>query len=263
MMKVGCCAYSYRELIEKGEMTLEGFLDEARRLRLDGVELTGYYFKSMERPYLYNLKRLCLGRGLSIPMVSCGAHLWSPSREETKKDLEDVRRWADAAYELGAPCLRVFGGRLPRSRSIPGYTLEDAIKGVIEGGKACAKYGAERGVVIALENHGALPRLAEEVVRIIEGVGSEWFRLNLDTGHAGDRMYEDMESIAPYAVHVHAKIRARPPTGAERVEVDYKRVRRLLEKAGYNGWVSIEYEEKEDPLHAVPKFAEHLLEVFS
>ncbi len=257
MMKIGCCAYSYRDYITTGKMTLEGFIEEAHKIRLDGVELTGYYFTSTERKYLHNLKRLCLEKGLSISMASCGAHLFNP-KEETEKNIEEIKRWLEVAYELGAPCLRVFGGRWPT----PNYTKEEAIKIAIETGKACVRYAEDLGVVIALENHGGITRLADDVVKIIEGVNSDWFKLNLDTGNYPDNLYVDMEKSAPYTVHVHAKVESRTEKGP--IKLDYTKIRQILEGVGYNGWISIEFEvENQDPVGEVPKFAEYLQRVFS
>ncbi len=45
-MKVGSAAYSFRQYLTKGEMSLEGFLHKAVEMDLDGVELTAYYFPS-------------------------------------------------------------------------------------------------------------------------------------------------------------------------------------------------------------------------
>ena len=39
-MKIGCCAYSYRQYLLSGEMNLEDFIDTAVELGIDGVELT-------------------------------------------------------------------------------------------------------------------------------------------------------------------------------------------------------------------------------
>ena len=44
---------------------------------------------------------------------------------------------------------------------------------------------------------------------------------------------------------------------------DSYRIKEILKSGGYNGFLSIEYEEKEDPKIGIPKFAKHLFEVFS
>ena len=51
-MKLGTCAYSYRDLLTSGEMTMIEFLDLAAELNFDGVELTGYYLAEETKEYL-------------------------------------------------------------------------------------------------------------------------------------------------------------------------------------------------------------------
>ena len=47
-MKIGCAAYSFRQYLTNGEMNLEGFLQKAVEMDMDGVELTAYYFPSTD-----------------------------------------------------------------------------------------------------------------------------------------------------------------------------------------------------------------------
>ena len=37
-MRLGCCAYSYRDLLKSGEMSLEDFVKTCEDLDLDGVQ---------------------------------------------------------------------------------------------------------------------------------------------------------------------------------------------------------------------------------
>jgi hypothetical protein len=47
-LRVGCNAYSYREVLTPGPMTLEDFIRKAVDLQLDAVDMTVYYLKSTE-----------------------------------------------------------------------------------------------------------------------------------------------------------------------------------------------------------------------
>jgi sugar phosphate isomerase/epimerase len=48
----------------------------------------------------------------------------------------------------------------------------------------------------------------------------------------------------------------RGPAGPERV--DYGRVAKIMREAGYAGYLSVEYEDADDPREAVPAFVETL-----
>lgn len=49
---VGCCAYSYRKPLEAKKMTMEDFIRTGVDLRVDGVDMTAYWFKSTDPAYL-------------------------------------------------------------------------------------------------------------------------------------------------------------------------------------------------------------------
>jgi sugar phosphate isomerase/epimerase len=47
------------------------------------------------------------------------------------------------------------------------------------------------------------------------------------------------------------------------LDLDYDRIAKLLAKHKYNGWLSLEFEGKEDPKTAVPKSLELLRKAFA
>lgn len=252
MIKIGCAAYSYRDYLKDGRMSYEDFIEEVYRMGLDGVELTLYWIPSKEPSYLRKLKRLAFSRGLPISCAGISTNFCTPDLSERERMIKAVEEGLNIARELGASALRVFGGYTPK-----GYTETDAINWTIEALKICVDYAEEKGVVIALENHGGITARADSVVKIVKSVGSEWLGVNLDLGNYTESTYEDIAKTIPYTVHIHGKLRI-SGNGA----VDYERVKEMLVKGGYNGFISIEYEEEEDPKTAVPKFAKYLLTLF-
>ena len=83
----------------------------------------------------------------------------------------------------------------------------------------------------------------------------------MDTGNFLEEPYDKIAKIAPRAVFVQAKTY---PGGGEfyTLELDYKRIARILADAGYKGWVSLEMEGKEAPETALPKSLAMLREAF-
>jgi len=252
LIKIGCAAYSYRDYIKDGRMGYEDFLEEAYRLGLDGVELTLYWLPTKDASYLKKLKRQALFRGLPVSCVGISTNFCIPEASEREGMTKAVEEWLDIANKLGAPCLRVFGGNVPG-----GYTEMEATEWVIDALKSCVSYAEDKCVVLALENHGGVTAKANDVIKIVKGVGSPWLRVNLDLGNYRESTYEQIAETVPYAVHIHAKI----SVAGDR-ELDYQRIKEILEAGGYNGFLSIEYEEKEDPKIGVPRFANYLLKLF-
>jgi sugar phosphate isomerase/epimerase len=255
-MRLSCCAYSYRQPLQNDTMSLEAFLETVRDMHLDGVELTAYYFPSTERAYLNQLKRRAHELGLAISGTAIGSDFAQPEAEKRRAHIQMTKEWTDHSVVLGAPTLRVFAGPVRE-----GSTQEQAFGWVVECLQECAAYAAERGVLLALENHGGLTSTADQTLALLQAVDSEWLGLNLDFGNFSGDAYTQIAQCASYAVATHAKIVYKGVGGHEKV--DYRHVRSIMENVGYRGFLAIEYEENEDPLTAVPAFARELQEAFA
>jgi sugar phosphate isomerase/epimerase len=251
-MKLSCCAYSYRDLLTAGRMRMEGFLDTCVELGFDGAELTQYYFPEESDAYLAHVKREALRRGLDVSGTAVGGNFSHPDAEAREKQIAHVTDWVEKSARLGSPVLRVFAGGCPK-----GVEEEVAVGWVQEGLEGCAGAAARFGVVLALENHGGLTGTADGVLGLLEPFSeSPWVGLNLDFGNFTGPIYEQYARCAPLAVTTHAKVTVRQ--GEEREAVDYRRVVRLMREAGYRGYLAIEYEEPDDPVVGVDRFAAYL-----
>lgn len=254
-MRLGCAAYSYREPLKSGAMSLESFVDTCAGMELDGVELTAYYFASTGPEYLHALKRHCFRRGQHILATAVGSNFTQADPERRRAHVEITLAWIEHSVVLGAPCLRVFAGPIPE-----GVEEEQAYGWAAECLEECAARAAERGVVLALENHGGVTTTAEQVSRFFERIESPWLGMNLDFGNFRVEPYREIAQCAPRAVTTHAKLSSR--FGDERRELDYTRIREIMTGVGYQGYISVEYEEKEDPAIGVPRFMETLKAAF-
>lgn len=254
-MRLGCCAYSYRELLTNRKMSLQDFIRTCAEMGLDGVELTSYYFPATDRATLNDIKRYCFLQGMHISGTAVGNNFAQADAAKRREHVELTKQWIDNAVVLGAPCIRVFAGSVPEGR-----TEEEAFGSVVDCLREVVEYASQRGVVVALENHGGITTTAEQVLRLCKAAQHTWFGLNLDTGNFPHDPYPQFEQVAPLAVNVHAKTHYR--NGQNKlVEVDYEQVFKILKKAGYKGYISIEYEYTEPAEQAVPRFVRHLKQV--
>lgn len=251
-MKLSCAGYTFNTYFREQGLTLERYADICADMGLDGVELTQYYFPETSPGYLNGLKRHLFRRGLELAGTAIGGTFCPPTPEERTRHVEFVKEWLDISARLGSPCLRVFAGEAPA-----GSDEQDAFAWTIAGLQECADHAARVGVMIALENHGGLTATAENLLRILEGVRSDWVGALLDFGNYSRDPYREFELTAPHAIMTHAK-----PTswfGDRRDWVDYRRVAGILAQAGYRGFLSIEYEEPgQDAMAEVPRFADYL-----
>jgi L-ribulose-5-phosphate 3-epimerase len=100
------------------------------------------------------------------------------------------------------------------------------------------------------------------VMRIVDAIDSPWLQVTLDTGNFLEDPYEQMDQIAARAVLVQAKTYFGGGTWYT-LDLDYPRIGRLIRKHRYGGYVSLEYEGREDHRTAIPKSLALLREAFS
>jgi sugar phosphate isomerase/epimerase len=256
-LKLSCCAYSLRDYLphdgKPGKITMLDWLDLAAAWKLDGVELTSYYFESEDPKYMYALKAKAFKLGLDVSGTAVGNNFVVPPGDERDKQIGLVKRWIDHAVELGAPCIRIFAGGKPgdadRKRDF-GWVVE-CIKG-------CTDYAASHGVFLALENHGYLTETAQDVLDIVEAVNHDWLGVNLDTGNFVADPYGNIDRVAPKVITAHAKTEVRTSDGKGTEPADHARIARILRNANYRGYLSLEYEANEDAMVAVPTVLEKI-----
>jgi len=142
---------------------------------------------------------------------------------------------------------------------LPGYTEDDGFKWCIDSIQQCLPTAEENGVLLALENHWGLCSTPEGQLRIKKAIDSPWLGIMMDTGNFLENPYDKLEMLAPYTNFVQAKTYY---GGGEwySLDLDYKRIISLLRKVNYQGYISLEFEGKEDAATAVPKSIEMLRE---
>ncbi len=271
--RLAVSTYSYWHF--RGEKyPIEKVIEDAARLGFDGVEILHRQMASEAPDYVNRLKRLAFLHGLDLVMLSIHQSFVSPDPDVRRKNIDHTRHCIELAARLGIPCIRLNSGRWGTVKSfdelmkvrgaeppLPGYTDEDAFRWCIEAIEQCIPAAEKAGVVMALENHWGLTTRPEAVIRIWKAVNSPWLGVNLDTGNYAGDPYPQIEMLAPYATIVQAKTYF---GGGEwyTLDLDYPRIARILRKAGFRGYVSLEMEGKEDPATAVPKSLELLRKAF-
>jgi sugar phosphate isomerase/epimerase len=241
----GCCAFSYRQYFQDGSLTMEDFIRKAVELEIDGVDMTTYYLKSTEPSYLLGLRRLAYRNALPFSGAAARSNMCQPDPAKRAEQLAEIRKWVDVTDLLGASHLRVFGGDLPK-----GASEEQGIQWVVETMKPACDYAATKGVTLGIESHYGITSKAANIVEILRRVDSPFAGCNLDVAHFDEDPYAQIETCIPYATHLHIHEEyGRPPK-----PLDLDRVWRLLAQGGFKGFASIEYDGKEAPMTAVPKF---------
>lgn len=254
-LPLSLAAYSFREFFNKPSaarnLDMFQFVDYCADQGLEGAEVTSYYFpKPVTQEYLLKLRRHAFLRGIALSGTAIGNNFARPKGEDLQKEIAATKQWIDYAATMGAPHIRIFAGPVPK-----GVPLEEATRNCIEAIQECCAYAGEKGIFLGLENHGGIVETAQQLLAIVKAVDSPWFGINLDSGNfRSEDPYADLAACAPYAVNAQIKveIRRRGAAGAE--PSDLARLIKILRDANYQGFVALEYEAKDDPWTAVPRW---------
>lgn len=256
--KFSLAAYSYRDLLKSGQLSLPDFIHDCAEMQLDGTELTSYYFpQPTGHDYLRELKQECFQLGLEISGTAIRNDFGYPEGEQRRAEIEHVKKWIEFAEILGAPVIRIFAGH---ARDATSDSQTHAL--MVAGMEECCEYAGQHGVHLALENHGGPTTTAAQLLKLVQDVKSPWFGVNLDTGNfQSEDVYDDIARVAPYALNVQVKVVVN--TGGQKQPSDFPRLAKILRDVGYRGYIVLEYEEDGDPRVECPEYTKRIREAFS
>lgn len=255
MPKIGALGLSM------GRYTFEEFLQYASETGFDGIEIStspGVHKNSMPLTFdnIPQIKELLAKYNLKPFAVSGYNDFVQKSDEELLKQIEKLENTCKLAKEVSARVVRAFGGE-PKE----GIDKRDAIRLMIEGFREMVKRAEKLGIILGLENHGDITNDARVELEILEGVGSDYLRLTVDTSNYywyGNNL-KDIEEffrlVAPYTVHTHLKDGSAKNGIKDKYlslalgegDINLRLFLEELKKNGYSNPLCIEYEGLEDP----------------
>jgi len=263
--RIGVSTYSFWQFRHKERRDVLKCIDMAAEMGFDGVEILHRQMEREDNDYLQRLKRRAFLLGLDLCGFSTHQTFLSPDRQVRQKNVDHTIRCIELAYALGIPTIRVNTGTWGTSRNfnelmknkgieppLKGHTDEEAFPWVIDSLTACLRAAERCGVTMGLENHWGLGRTAQGVLRVVDGVKSQWLQVTLDTGNFLENMYAQIEMLAPRAVLVQAKTYHGGGTWYT-LDIDYNRIAALLRKHRYQGYISLEFEGNENPRTGIPR----------
>ena len=245
-IKISLNAYSFSKALNdkikgRGEgMSLFNLIDFAAENNFDAVDLTGYFFPGYPAvpsdEFINQVKRYAFQSGLDISGTGVRNDFANPDPAKRAADVKHVKEWIDVAVKLGAPVVRIFSGVIPE-----GYENKwDSIAGYMAASiKECVAYAKEKGVLIGVQNHGDFLKTADQTIRLVKLVNSDWFGIIVDTGYfITPDPYVDIEKVMPYAVNFQMKESVFG--AASSVRIDVNRIMKIIKKTGYRGYLPIE-----------------------
>lgn len=275
---IGVSTYSFWQFRRHPEYRpIHKCLELAAEMGFDGVEILKVQMEdNPSGDTLNKIKQRAFTLGLDLMGYSTHQSFVYPDADERKKNIDKTIVMIEEAYRLGIPTLRINTGRWGTSESftklmdnkgieprLEGYTDDDGFKWVIDSIEQLIPAAERCGVTMGLENHWGLGRTAEGVKRIVDAIDSPWLQVTLDTGNFfDDPEHRQIKMLAPQAVLLQAKTYYGGGTWYS-LDLDYARIAKIMQQANFRGYISLEFEGKDDPLEAIPRSLAMLRKHFS
>ena len=273
--RIAVSTYSFWQFRNGDLRDIGKCLSLAGEMGFDGVEILHRQMESEEKGYLQNLKKQAFLFGLDLCGFATHQGFLSPDAAVRQKNIDHTIHCIELAYDLGIPTMRVNTGTWGTSKDFDalmanrgieppkeGYTDEDGFGWVIASLEKCLPAAEKCGVLLGLENHWGLGRTPEGVLRVVDAINSPWLKVTADTGNFLEDPYDKLTMLAPKTVLVQAKTYYGGGLWYS-LELDYPRIAKIFRDQNYRGYVSLEFEGKEDPLVAIPKSLALLRSAFS
>ena len=274
-MKTSVTTYSFHRYVNAGKMTQFDCIAKAKELGFDGIEFTEIVGANLEeqkenaRKYRAEAERV----GIDVVSYTISADLYKDTKEAREAEVERLKGELDIAALLGAKLMRhdvchKLGSKWP-ARSFDGmlpYLAESARK--------VTEYAQTLGIRTCSENHGYIAQDSDRVERLVNAVHHDNYGLLVDIGNficVDEDTSLAVSRVAPYAFHVHVKdfmLRKEPvgpcvnqTRGANYFagvvigegDIPVKHNLAILKRAGYEGYLTVEYEGTEDCIAGVSR----------
>ena len=236
------------------EWTFEQMVDAAAKYGYEGVDLRVEWGHNhgLELESTQDARReardYATAQNVQIACIAIGARLARATAEERDDAVDQVKRYAELAADLGAPIIRVFGGPIPE-----GHTMAGLRPATAEALGRAAEAAAPFAVTPCLEVHDQHNDPAD-VAWIVEQAGSGNTGVVWHPSHhlrLGVSVDDAYALLRPWVRHLHlqdwpkAGLSA-PNAGREFIPIGegdghLARVFELLERDGFDGYAAAEW----------------------
>lgn len=261
----------YLEQIASGKMSVFEWIEQAKQLDCDGLEMYEGFLTSFEDGYIDCIGEALHGGSFAMPMFCCSPDFTAPDSSKRKREIERQQHLVHVARRLGGPqtvCRILSGQRYPE------VTWEEGREWVLEAIDQVLPVARESEIVLGIENHykdgfWAYPEFAQKMERFVDIVDAIVDHTNFGVQYdpsnaivAGDDPIALLRRVAGRVVSMHASDRylaegtnldsLRQSDGTLGYSPnlrhgvtgqglnDYDTIFQILAEHNYRGWVSIE-----------------------
>ncbi|HJR82056.1 MAG TPA: sugar phosphate isomerase/epimerase family protein [Anaerolineales bacterium] len=243
--------------------SIHTIIAKAAEFGYDGVEWRGgpegHVQPTMPSSEKTALRTMSTDAGLKALAVTAYTSFVSHLIEERQSNVDELRRYAYLAAELGADYVRAFLGELPEGTDLTPSIYQN----ILESLNAASEYAISVGVRIAVEPHDNFTRSAVVSPLFDRDQSHLDLRVIWDLGNtfaAGEDTYDGFRLLKDHLAYVQVKDGIRRDSGWQLCPVGQGNVLlaqafTLLLENGYEGAFSVEWEYAWHPELAPPEKA--------
>ncbi len=280
-MKIGVSSYSFSKYMKATGCNYIDICNIAKEIGYDGIEFIDLNPEISGKDVMATAREIrehCAGIGLEVSAYTIGANFLA---EDPEAETQRVMACVDVAAELGASVMRhdaCWGGGQAGSH----VSYRETIAQIAPYIRRVTEYAAARGIRTCTENHGRYIQAPERVEALIRAVNHPNYGWLVDMGNFICADCDSIQAVAtaiPYAFHVHAKdflfkkgselnpgagwFKTRGQNYARGTIVGHGVIpvyqcAQMFKAAGYEGYLSLEFEGLEDNLTALKAGYEYL-----
>lgn len=266
-MKTSVSSYSFSYMMRNQGETQLSVMAKAKEYGFDAIEFTDLTPPegTTQEEYALQLRAEADRLGLEISGYSVSADLLFGSEGDLDAEVEKTKKKVDIAALLGVPVMRhdAASGRFVGDREYRGF--RNVVDRLADGCRQITEYAAAKGIRTAVENHGYFAQDSDRVELLVNTVAHPNFGLQVDMGNflcADEDPVTAVSRCAPYAFNAHAKDflfksgQEDLPEGFFQTRggnyirgtvvghgvVPVKQCVAILKRAGYDGYLTLEFE---------------------
>ncbi len=267
-------------------MTQLDVVKKAAEMGFAGIDYTDllpvkHPSKEEQLAYAAEIRRAAEEAGIKIVAYTIGANLYTGSPEGDAAEVARLCDQLDVAAALGAKIMR---HDVCTRETVNGRTVSFArmLPTIAENARKVTAYAKALGIRTCSENHGFVAQDSDRLEALYNAVADDNYGLLIDIGNfacADESSAKAVSRLAPYAIHAHAKDflvlpNAEKPTTPGYIttrgcnylfgcaigegNIPVKQCVDILKRAGYDGYLTIEYEGAEDCINGITRGMQNL-----
>ena len=259
-IKISLAEWSLHRSLEGGKIDNLNFPSIAKnKFGIDAVEYVNGFFKTSTKDFkevakdaTYLNELLARSKDVGVYnhliMVDNEGSLATPIASERLIAVDNHKKWIDAARHLGCATVRV---------NLHGEGIsEDKLNASVDSLSRLGEYASTAGINVVIENHGSHSSNGKWVTEVMKKVNRSnvgtlpdfgnfcishpWGQTQDPCENEYDR-YTGVMDLLPFAKGVSAKTYDFDVNGLQ-PKMDYERLISIVKKAGFTGYIGIEFE---------------------